>query len=132
MNNNIKEMIDKIKKCLIAGYDIDIISQEEMGILWNYITNLQEKYNGIKSNFDIQLEYDEELENKITNLQEKYERMKENAKILSNGYNDLEKRNEKAIEYMNNTFNITSIKEFYEHLDNIENILQGEDKDVKD
>lgn len=41
----IKEIIDKIKKCLIAGYDVDIITQEEMGILWNYITNLQEKYD---------------------------------------------------------------------------------------
>ena len=36
------------------------------------------------------------LENYIINLQEKYERMKENAEILSNGYNELEKRNEKA------------------------------------
>lgn len=48
MNNEIKEMIDKIKKCLIAGYDIDIISQEEMGILWNYITNLQEENEELK------------------------------------------------------------------------------------
>ena len=45
MQEEIKEMIDKIKKCLIAGYDLDIITQEEMGILWNYITNLQEKYD---------------------------------------------------------------------------------------
>jgi hypothetical protein len=36
----------------------------------------------------------------ITNLQEKYERMKENAEILSNGCNELEKRNEKAIDKM--------------------------------
>jgi hypothetical protein len=43
MKDEIKEMIDKTKKCLIAGYDLDIITQEEMGILWNYITNLQEE-----------------------------------------------------------------------------------------
>ena len=42
MKDEIKEMIDKTKKCLIAGYDLDIITQEEMGNLWNYITNLQE------------------------------------------------------------------------------------------
>ena len=34
---------DKIKKCLIAGYDMDIISQEELNEYWNYITNLQQR-----------------------------------------------------------------------------------------
>jgi exo-beta-1,3-glucanase (GH17 family) len=49
MKDETKEMIDKTKKCLIAGYDLDIITQEEMGILWNYITNSQEKikYNDL-------------------------------------------------------------------------------------
>ena len=36
MNN-----IDKIKKCLIAGYDVDIITHEELDILWNYIIDLK-------------------------------------------------------------------------------------------
>lgn len=71
----------------------------------------------------------------ITNLQEKYERMKENAKILSNGYNDLEKRNEKAIEYNKQIIKALLTCTSYEK-DKVEdmlykqqNILQGEDKD---
>ena len=71
-----------------------------------------------------------QLLNCITNLQEKYERMKENAEILSNGYNDLEKRNEKAIEYIEEN---CIDDEFYINLTNKEkniikalNILKGE------
>lgn len=69
------------------------------------------------------------LKDYITNLQEKYERMKENAEILSNGYNDLEKRNEKAIEYIKEN---CIDDEFYVNLTNKEkhiiealNILKG-------
>lgn len=50
MKEEIKEMIDKIKKCLISGYDLDIITQEEMGILWNCITNLQEENERLNEN----------------------------------------------------------------------------------
>ena len=39
---------DKIKKCLIAGYDMHIISQEELKEYWNYITNLQEENERLK------------------------------------------------------------------------------------
>lgn len=45
ISDETKEIIDKTKKCLIASYDLDIITQEEMGILWNYITNLQDRIN---------------------------------------------------------------------------------------
>lgn len=38
-------MQDKIKKCLIAGYELDIITQEEMNTLWNYVNTLQEDEN---------------------------------------------------------------------------------------
>lgn len=85
--------------------------------------------------------YNNKLKEYITNLQEKYERMKENAEILSNGYNKLEKRNEKAIEYGNNC--LENIKEYDEYMcesidivgllrmihKNYLDILQGEDKD---
>ena len=59
------------------------LSIEEQKVLLDYITNLQEKYNGIKSNFDIQLEYDKELENKITNLQKNKQSIIYNIKIKS-------------------------------------------------
>lgn len=39
---------------------------------------------------------------------------------------ELSIRINKAIDYMNNTFDITSMREFFNHLDNIENMLRGE------
>ena len=96
MKDEIKEMIPENVKFILD----DIKSN----ILWNYITNLQEKY----------------------------ERMKENAEILSNGYNELEKRNEKAIEYINN--NIEDEYEYHgllyknEEKQNLLNILNGDEK----
>lgn len=82
----------------------------------------------------------------ITNLQEKYERMKENAEILSNGYNELEKRNEKAIDKIQyiidygfdyDGFNtVESLKGLIDMLVDYarqsKNILQESDKDEKE
>lgn len=72
------------------------------------------------------------LEKEIERLKEKYERMKENAKILSNGYNELEKRNEKALDKLycyGEVFDSKILQQFQKEM---ENILQGDDKDVKD
>ena len=80
---------DKIKKCLIAGYDMDIISQEELNEYWNYITNLQE-------------------ENKV--LLEKYSTIQ----IL---YNSSKLKNDKAIEY--NQQIIKDTKDFYRPTEDI-------------
>ena len=89
-----------------------------------------------KSKGYIDLDYEESklLLDYITNLQDKYERMKENAEILSNGYNDLEKRNEKAIE--NIDLVIELIKQqpteddtwILNKLNGFKYLLQGEDK----
>ena len=56
-NESIKEISDKIKKCLIAGYDVDIITQDELNILWNYITNLQQEKEDYKSKVEKAIEY---------------------------------------------------------------------------
>lgn len=52
MKDEIKEILDKIKKCLIAGYDMHIISQEELNKYWNYITILQEENEILKKDND--------------------------------------------------------------------------------
>jgi hypothetical protein len=41
-------MKDKIKKCIISGYDFDIINKQELDECWNYITNLQEENERLK------------------------------------------------------------------------------------
>ena len=71
-----------------------------------------------------------ELEKEIERLKEKYERMKENAEILSNGYNELEKRNEKALDKLK----YYKAKPYSEYdsddvIIDLDWILQGEDKD---
>ena len=78
---------DKIKKCLIAGYDLDIITQEGMNILWNYITNLQEE--------------NENKDNKILELQQELLNKKLNIKDIEYKEKMIYKsRNEKAIEHI--------------------------------
>ena len=41
----------------------------------------------------------------------------------------LQERINKAIEYMNNTYDISDLKELFEHYNNIEKILKGENED---
>lgn len=70
------------------------------------------------------------LKDYITNLQDKYERMKENAKIISNDYNNLEKRNEKALEInqkLQSMYILDSRAIFW--LNQQEKALQGDDKE---
>ena len=101
------------------------LSIEEQKVLLDYITNLQEKYNGIKSNFDIQLEYDKELENKITNLQEENERIRKDYFTLmqDNAYTlKLEQRINKAL-YIISKLNPDEIPCWF---DEIETTLRGE------
>jgi len=71
--------------------DYKRLSCDEIIFLQEYIINLQ---NSFKSTVEELCETTEKFEK----LQEKYEKMKENAEILSKGYSDLEKRNEKAID----------------------------------
>ena len=54
---------------------------------------------------------------------------------ITNNFRELEKEIgrlnniiNKAIEYMNNTFDISSVKEMYEIMNKLEEILKGEDK----
>ena len=61
---------------------------------------------------------DKEIE-RLNKLKERYQLEKEVFKD----------RIEKAIEYMNYTFNISSVKEMYEIMNELEKILQGSDKE---
>ena len=118
-----KDEIKEILECLEKYGQLTPDAIDDLHYIRDYINNLQEKYNGIKSNFDIQLEYDEELENKIANLQEELKSANESISWWQNRFNAVEKenenlkidnkrlqhngkvfksRNEKAIEYINN------------------------------
>ena len=101
---------DKIKKCLIAGYDMHIISQEELKEYWNYITNLQEENERLKE------------ENKRI-----FSKVNDDELLISNAMNyaeaqEYKSRNEKAIEYIE--LGLANEEEAEELL----NILNGDDK----
>jgi hypothetical protein len=119
MKDEIKEMIDKTKKCLIAGYDLDIITQEEMGILWNYITNLQEENERLKADYEKEVYLVDKLTRQLT---DEYK----NTEYQCRQKEDYKSRNEKAIEY-NKTHYV--IDEPIKFKNDLLDILQGEDKD---
>lgn len=70
----------------------------------------------------------------ITDLQEENKRLKENNYLLIDyqdmeiRYNEYKQRNEKAIDFMNNTFSISNVKDMFNIMNELENILKG-DKD---
>ena len=138
MKDEIKVILDKLKDTADTSFFAVCGSQEELDkmpksitkilsitskdakILLDHITNLQ---NGFKSTVEELCEITEKYEK----LQKKYEKMKENAEILSKGYSDLEKRNEKAIELLKKFYDsgscpLRNISMAYE-------ILNGGDKD---
>lgn len=153
MKDEIKEILESLDKIAKGSYyPEDLLYYENCKQLLDYITNLQEKYNGIKSNFDIQLEYDEELENKITNLQEETKKLQDrNIELVlerdrlkeelqqekkdfkeANDYcfelKDYKSRNKKAIEYIQDS-NILAIYKLDYFIEDLLNILTGGDKD---
>lgn len=173
MKDEIKEILDSWNKVCNNELEYVELTLEQMRLLFNYITNLQEEVNKLTAEsteweskcYDLQEKikeykmifdtfskrpyahrYLEEKKKELGNnkiigldsemiykdyydLKEKYERMKENAEILSNGYNKLEKRNEKAIEYVERVCESEkNINPYILHAPTLLNILNGDDK----
>lgn len=96
-----------------------------LGDLTNGALNYYKATETVKVKYNTTLDY-------ITNLEKENERLKENAKILSNGYDDLEKRNEKIIRKIS-LYRMDDITmESNRILNDLLNVALGEDKDVKD
>lgn len=68
-----------------------------------------------------------ELKIKQQNLE--IERLNKENEQLRTVLNSKESIIDKAIKYMNYTFNISSVKEMYEIMNELEKILQGSDKE---
>ena len=117
-----EEIINKIKKCLIAGYDVDIINQEEMGILWNYITNLQEENERYKKLFEGKERFSKIMPDDmdfIVMSKTDYDRQVDDIELVAL---ELRSRIDKAIEYIKEKYNC----ELFQNK-KLLNILQGED-----
>ena len=97
------------------------------------IKRLKEEYMILQNASDeVEEEKDKEIE-KLQDLCNKYEKEhKTTYEIWKKDiylYNSMVDRIDKAIEYMNYTFNISSVKEMYEIMNELEKILQGSDKE---
>ena len=113
MNNEIKfdhfENINELLEHIDLWHEEEDIYYErwfglnDLKKLKDYITNLQEELKSIKSNYKIQLEYDEELE-------------------------DYKSRNEKAIEIIKTYSNMLDTRGVLLY-SNLLNVLQGSDKE---
>ena len=115
MNDNIKEILDNFKNNYdelgSCYYPEDILGPEDLKLLYDYITNLQEE-NEYSNHCN------EELRKKITNLEYKIERLEEDNKQLKELCDKYEeehsttfiewkkdiKANKKAIEYIGQHF----------------------------
>lgn len=98
--NEIKEILDNVKKCCNIMEDNNFVVCQRQDILkiLDYITNLQEVSNMFKESFETMSKnyFEEKSKNEI--LKKDYGRL-----IQDNAYTlELEQRNEKAIEYMSN------------------------------
>ena len=97
------------------------------------IKRLKEEYVMLQNASDkVEEEKDREIE-RLQDLCNKYEKEhKTTYEIWKKDiylYNSMVDRIDKAIEYMNYTFNISSVKEMYEIMNELEKILQGSDKE---
>ena len=66
---------------------------------------------------------------KIDKLEKEIERLTAESTKWESKFYDEAKKVDKAIEFMNCTFNISSVKEMYEIMNKLEEILQGSDKE---
>lgn len=107
MNDEIKEILDYISD--------SVIKKEKWNKVKDYITNLQQENERLKQpkifidTQDMEERYGEELYKEYLEKQVK----------------DYKSRIEKATEYMNNTFDITSIKDMFDIMNKLEDILNG-------
>ena len=70
-----------------------------------------------------------ELEKQTIDYGLEIEDLKEQVKYQDLWREEYLSRIDKAIEYMNNTYEINDLKELFKHYDNVEAILKGSDKE---
>ena len=138
MKDEIKEAIDNLNGVVKGIYRMDEagLEIEDIKILLDYITNLQEELEEEKRIEQESLKTIQELEEKLYNLTHTIFTGRNYNEVLKSEQ-DYKSRNEKAIEYIKQS--IDNPQPFYEYLfgdengkvenlDKLLNILQGEDK----
>lgn len=107
MIDRIKEINIKIPEQILDYVD----TMEHLLELYNYITNLQQENEHLRSDLNT-------LKNTIIEVNSLFNHL--TKKDL-----DYKSRCEKAVEYMNNTFNITGVKDMFDIMNKLEDILNG-------
>lgn len=111
MKDEIKEIIDNIKKCCDIDKDVNFVVYQKQDILkvLDYITNLQQKYEGAifigkELNKD-----NERLKEELEITQQKWDKDKQWAECRTKEWLDYKSRNEKAIEFMKENCDIITL-----------------------
>lgn len=121
MKDEIKEILDKCTPFLFG---------DEVDKLTNYITNLKEELEGIKDNFKILLEYDEELEKENKEYERRFNNLKKEYIDKSDYTHRLIERTDKALEINKKLQNIGILdSRAVLWLSQQENILNGGDEE---
>lgn len=138
MNNEIKEILNEMKDiCNVwvkVGGDMKSYNQDQMHCIYDYITNLQQENNNLKTSLD-------ESQEVVIDLQQENERLKEenkdNEQLIETQLRGLEKQKqiiEKAVEYIKENakykkVSINNSKYYSEYLINqVLDILNGSDE----
>ena len=125
MKDEIKEIILYLKKKENTR-NIKCITLSEKDKLLDYITNLQEENEYLKKHQRFHKKFGNDYIFCVEGDKETYkDLLLEKQEELE----DYKSRIEKAVEYMNNTFNITSIKDMFDIMNKLEDILEGKDNE---
>ena len=125
MNDEIKEILD-----FKENADYKRLSCDEIAILRDYIDNLSRNEWGNEVKATNQKIKIKELEKRIVKLKDNITNLQHTKDLynqLLKDYDELQQRIEKAVEYMGNTLDIRDTTDIFKILDDIENILRGED-----
>ena len=125
MNDEIKEILE-----FKENADYKRLSCDEIAILRDYIDNLSRNEWGNEVKATNQKIKIKELEKRIVKLKDNITNLQHTKDLynqLLKDYDELQQRIEKAVEYMGNTLDIRDTTDIFKILDDIENILRGED-----
>ena len=130
MNDEIKRILDYLGNDNIEKpFGMATIDKHR---LLDYITNLQQEnkdnlkcIKSIKEQLESVINENQRLLNKWFENNDKMVELIGEKEVYNESLKDYKSRIEKAVEYMKNTFDITSVKDMFDIMNKLEDILNG-------
>jgi chromosome segregation ATPase len=142
MKDEIKEILDNIKKCceITKEQNFVVYQRQDIEKLLDYITNLQEENNNLKEDFKRHIDRINELTKRSDNLQEENERLK---RLAEKDYTELniaemnatiyKSRCEEAIEFIEEKISSTQgvINDYMYHKEHNKILIELLQEDIE-